>query len=175
MNRAEIESALVEHLTARRNVVAVSHQIHQAIGGVVSAWEGKALTKRFTDKVTEAVTPILSGHHVFHYPHAGRLELWNNRDIPYNSRWTFYIAGYNLPVSKRVTREEFESQDAGHGASAVEVLAQIDDYLHPDSPILARVSEKVATYLKAKAALDEELDAGFASVRWFVQDLVKKG
>lgn len=175
MNQHEIEAAIIEHLTAQRKVIALSHQIHQAIGGVVSAWEGKALTKRFTDKVTEAVTPILSGHHVFHYPHPGRLELWNNRDIPQNSRWTFYITGYSLPVSKRVTRDEFESQDAGHGARAVEALAQIDEYLHPDTPILARVSEKVATYLKAKAALDEELDAGCDSVRWYVQDLVKKG
>jgi hypothetical protein len=175
MNTQAIESAIIEHLTAQRERIARGHQIHQAIGGVVSAWEGKALTKRFTDKVTEAVTPILSGYHAFHYPHPGRLELWNNRDIPFNSRWTFYIAGYSLPVSKRVTREEFESQDAGHGASAVEALAQIDDYLHPDTPILARVSEKVDTYLKAKAALDEELDAGFNSVRWYVQDLVKKG
>lgn len=175
MNRAEIEAAITAHLTAQRARIARGHQIHQAIGGVVSAWEGKALTKRFTDKVTEAVTPILSGHHVFHYPNPGRLELWNNRDISFDSRWTFYVTGYSLPVSKRVTREEFENQDACHGSSAVEALAQIDEYLDPNTPILARVSEKVATYLKAKVALDEELDAGFDSVRWYVRDLVKKG
>ena len=175
MNRAEIELSIIEYLTTQRETIARGHQIHQAIGGVVSAWEGKALTKRFTDKVTEAVTPILSGHHVFHYPHPGRLELWNNRDIPFNSRWTFYITGYSLPVSKRVTREEFENQDACHGAGAVHSIAKIDEYLNPDNPILVRVSEKVDTYLKAKAALDEELYAGFDSVRWYVQDLVKKG
>jgi len=145
-----------------------AYAIHQAIAGVLKDFVGKKLTKRFTDKVTAAVTPLFSTPPVCFYPHPGQLNIWHTPSIPYDQREIYFIAGspsaYNPNHSAaHPTLEGFEYEDQSHGTAAVERITQRRVLLAEGNPTLAKIARQVEAIRHAKAALHDltdELDRG---------------
>lgn len=174
MTKDEINDTIRDTLTAHRADLLFGHAIHEAIADVVTAWEGKQLSKRFTDKVDTAIRPLFGeGSAALHWTHPGYLSVWDNKRIPYESRWQFFITGYSLPVSKRVTREEFEMNDNRHGASALREIALIDQYLHYRACALTNLTEKILEHRTAEERLRAITEDAPYIVRHLADQLAK--
>lgn len=73
---------------------ALGHAIHHIIATTIGPYEGKKLTKRFTDKLTAAIkaAKLFPSDPTCYYDHPGKLHLWHHPTIPYDQRMIFYIA-----------------------------------------------------------------------------------
>lgn len=94
MTKKEILQTLRTHLQRSYEEEALGHAIHHIIATTIASYEGKKLTKRFTDKLTAAIkdAKLFPSDPVCYYDHPGKLFLWHHATRPYDQRLIFYIA-----------------------------------------------------------------------------------
>lgn len=141
MSTKEIEAQLRAKLLKDQEEEILGNKIHNAIREVLTAFVGKKLTKRFTDKVTAAVKSLFPepDRVVCYYPDPGKLTLWVHGSIPYDKRWSFYIAGvpgYSHPEHSiaHPTLEGFEHEEQCHGTAALERIKERAFLIEDESP-----------------------------------------
>jgi len=140
MTLQEIETALRAKLEADQANDRLGHQIHLAIAEVLKKFEGKKLTKRFTDKATEAIKALFPEQHpICSWEHPGKLSFWLNNVIPYEQRLIIYVAPTYTPTEPayhghwigECHAAGFERENACYGEAAVERIAQRERLLNP--------------------------------------------
>lgn len=174
-----IERLLREKLEKDLVTEERGYAIHQATAGVLKNFVGKKLTKRFTDKVTAAVTPLFPSAPVCFYPHPGKLYVWHHTVIPYDQREIYFIAGEQSDLNPNhstahPTLEGFEYEDQSHGKAAVERNAQRRALLDKSSPALRQIARQVEAIRSAKKALTALCEPFDNGLRYEAKRLVKE-
>jgi hypothetical protein len=174
-----IERLLREKLAGDLEIEERGYQIHCAIAGVLKDFVGKKLTKRFTDKVTAAITPLFPTPPVCFYPHPGKLVVWHTPSIPYDHRELFFIASdascQNPSHSiLHPTLEGFEYDDQSHGRAAVERNARRRGLLEKSNPALRQIARQVEAIRSAKLALTALCEPFDSQLRYEAERLVKE-
>lgn len=174
MTSHEIETRLRAHLNEEQAEEILGNKIHAAIAEVLKPFVGKKLTKRFTDKVTVAVSALFPEPDkvVCYYPHPGKLILWVHGLIPYDKRWCFFIAGeagpqYPTHSTAHPTLDGFAYEDQAHGAAAIariEGRARLLKDRGAHNP-LRQLAEATAKLRDAKAEFERLADTYHYSVR----------
>lgn len=140
MTITDIERALRARLEKDQQDDEIGHQIHLAIKATLQQFEGKKLTKRFTDKATEAIKPLFPGQHPsISWTGPDKCSVWVNPQIAFDNRLIFYVAGGYQPTEPvyhghwigECHAEGFEQTDACHGQAALTRIAQRKALLNP--------------------------------------------
>lgn len=140
MTTQEIEAALRTKLETAQAQDELGHRLHLTIAEVLTRFEGKKLTKRFTDKATEAIKALFPDQHpVCSWEHPGKVSFWVHNTIPYEQRLVIYVAPTYAPTNPAYQGHwigechaaGFEREDLCYGEAAVERIAQRKELLTP--------------------------------------------
>lgn len=170
MTRDEICAALRAKLEQNQADDELGHRIHLTIADVLTKFEGKKLTKRFTDKASEAIKALFPGQHpCVSWEHPGKCSVWVHDTIPFNDRLIFYVAPTYAPTEPayhghwigECHAEGFEREDACHGQPAVDRMAARKAILTPEPRrqgcqirVLDELAERVDRVITAWEKLD---------------------
>lgn len=171
MTRDEIRAALRAELERNQADDELGHRIHVAIAGVLTKFEGKKLTKRFTDKASEAIKALFPGQHpCVSWEHPGKCSVWVHDTIPFNDRLLFYVAPTCAPTEPayhghwigECHAAGFEREDACHSQPAVDRIAKRTAILNPEprrSGCQVTVLDDLAALVERVRTAWEKLDA----------------
>lgn len=158
------------------------HKIHLIIADTLKPFEGKKLTKRFTDKLTLAINgaKLFPSEPVCFYKHPGELHLWHRTVRPYNERAIFYIDH----DSYRPNNEHYEGHGVGeshaegfeysgqcHGEAAVSRNKERAGLLDENSPTLDRIAVQVLEVRRAWCALQGRVERYTCGVKYAANEL----
>ena len=75
--------------------------IHHILREVLKKYEGKKLTKRSSDAITNAIKAanLFPKAPTCYFRHPGELSIWDHASIPYDQRITFYICPDTVPTN----------------------------------------------------------------------------